>query len=331
MAKYTVHGGHGYPGKGAIGVVGYINESIQARVVAEKVKEWLEVDGHQITNITVDVGSQNEILRTLAIKANSTPADLHVSIHFNASNGKASGTEVWVKNDQATDIAKRVCDRISTLGYKSRGVKNSNSLYILNNFKKPTILIECCFADNQSDFKKYDADKMAKAIAEGIVGHAIAKPHIATTAELVDIRSQWDGDLELQPVFRLYNPNNSAHFFTASVVESDILLQNLWTLEGIAWFAPVSGIPVWRLYNHHTGKHFFTFDKNECAFLVNAGWDFEGIAFYSDEKERVAVHRMYNDTLGTHHFTASEPESIQMLANGWYQEGIGWYAAKGGR
>ena len=42
--------------------------------------------------------------------------------------------------------------------------------------KAPAMLIECCFVDDKDDAKLYSAEKMAKAIAEGIIG-TVAPAH----------------------------------------------------------------------------------------------------------------------------------------------------------
>lgn len=323
----SIHGGHSAYNKESPGVVGYINESIQDRIVKDKVKKYLEIDGHSVTDITVDDGSQNQILSKLVTRANVVNSDLNISIHFNAANGKAGGTETWIKvgDNRARDIAQRVNDRIVSLGFKNRGVKTSNGLYILNKMTAPTILVECCFADNIDDFKRYDADKMAYAIACGIVGHDIKIPDpIKHTSELVDVTAHGD----TVPVFRLYNPNNGEHLFTQLVIESDVLIDAGWSFEGIAWYSPFSGIPVFRLYNPNSGEHFYTIAQNESSFLVSNGWTFEGTVFNSDIQEYRPVYRLYNPqaiNAGGHFYTTNASEKETLEKGGWIYEGICWY------
>lgn len=328
----TIHGGHGYPGKGATGTVGYINESLQDRIVKDKVKALLELDGNAVSDITVDEGSQKEILSKLTSRANAANADLNVSIHFNASNGKGYGVEVLVKegDNRPVDVASRVVDRIVDLGFRNRGVKTSGSLYILNKMINPTILIECCFADNYDDFKRYDADQMARAIAEGIVGHPIVdvKETRQHTLDLVDF-GVYSGK-NVSPVFRLYNGSSGEHFFTTSIVESDILIDAGWSFEGVGWLEPTGAgnVPVHRLYNPNDGDHFFTICQNEAVYLQGLGWSYEGIAFYSDHREGVPVYRLYNPDkkgAGSHFYTANAEEKDNLISLGWVPEGIGWF------
>lgn len=323
----TIHGGHGYPGKGAVGVVSYINESIQDRIVASKVESLLKLDGHAVTNITVDEGSASSIVSNLAKRANATKADLNVSIHFNSSGkGTADGVEVLVKpgDAKAKKYAMDILDGIVRLGFKNRGIKERTDLYILNNMKTPTVLIECCFADSQADFRKYDATKMSYAIACAIAGHAIVEviPVKKHTKDICDTSPHDD----LIPMFRLYNPNTGDHFFTQGVIESDILIDAGWTCEGIGWYAPCdSGIPIHRLYNPNSGEHHFTASDGESVYLANLGWIYEGVAFLSDKKERVPVYRLYNEQTGKHTYTDNDAEKESLIKIGWIFEGVGWY------
>ena len=60
--------------------------------------------------------------------------------------------------------------QIAALGFKSRGVKTTTGLYILNHTKAPAMLVECCFVDDADDAKLYNKTKMADAIVKGITG-----------------------------------------------------------------------------------------------------------------------------------------------------------------
>lgn len=130
------------------------------------------------------------------------------------------------------------------------------------------------------------------------------------------------------PIYRLYNPNNGEHFYTASYKElSD--LQNIgWSYEGLLGYAKVfSEIPVYRLYNPNVGEHFYTTDLKERESLMIAGWIYEGVAFYASETSNVPIYRLYNKNArtGTHHFTWNLDEANALTKTGWISEGIGWY------
>lgn len=180
--KINVHAGHNPDGKVACGAVGLIKESTQARAVTKKVIELLKAAGHTAYNCTCSNGtSQSDVLAKIVKKCNAHDVDLDVSIHFNSGagdkkgNGKTTGTEVLIYNDssKAKPIAEKVLKKITALGFKNRGVKVRSDLYVLKNTKAPAMLIECCFVDDKDDVNLFNATKMAKAIAEGIMGKAI--------------------------------------------------------------------------------------------------------------------------------------------------------------
>lgn len=110
--------------------------------------------------------------------------DVALSIHFNAFNGNATGTEVLYKNsvDKASELSKKVA---ATLGIKDRGAKRRTDLFMLNiGFD---MLLETCFHDNKGDLEAYNnrKDEVATIIAEVINGGTIAtKPASKSITEL---------------------------------------------------------------------------------------------------------------------------------------------------
>lgn len=188
--KFTVHAGHNPDGKKACGAVGLIKESTENRKVKDEVIRLLKLKGHTVYDCTIDNGtSVSDIVNKQVSKMNSySNIDLHVSIHFNSGandktgNGKSTGTEVLVYNTNGTknDIAKRICSKIETLGYKNRGVKIRTNLGVLSKTKGQALLVECCFVDDKDDVSLYNYKSMAKAIAEGILNESIVES--ATTS-----------------------------------------------------------------------------------------------------------------------------------------------------
>ncbi len=108
-------------------------------------------------------------LQQRVVKANKFAADIFVSLHFNAFNGRAYGSEIFVLSKAGAAIAKPILQNIVALGYTCRGVKQGG-FYVLRHTSMPAILIECAFVDNKKDMAIYDAEKMAEAIVEGLVG-----------------------------------------------------------------------------------------------------------------------------------------------------------------
>lgn len=175
----NVHAGHNPDGKVACGAIGFIQESTEARKVKNEVISQLRQLGHTVYDTTCENGSsQYDVLKKIVNSCNAHTVDLDVSIHFNAGagdtvgNGKTTGTEVYVYNtsSKAKSYAEKVCESISKLGFKNRGVKTNSSLYVLKNTKSPAMLIECCFVDDKDDVSMYDYQNIANAIVFGITG-----------------------------------------------------------------------------------------------------------------------------------------------------------------
>lgn len=179
--RINVHAGHAAVGGGAIGAVGLISESVEDRIVKDKVIAMLREKGHQVVDCTVDKGTQSGVLNAIIRKCNQNKADLDISIHFNsganrpAKDGKTTGTEVYIYNaaSSSKDEAQAIVNAIANLGFKNRGVKTSTSLGYLKRTTNPAVLIECCFVDDGDDVALYDADQMAAAIVSGIIGQNV--------------------------------------------------------------------------------------------------------------------------------------------------------------
>ncbi len=187
--KVNVHAGHNPDGMIAHGAIGYIKESTENRFVCGEVVRQLQGLGHTVYDCTVNNGtSASDVLRKIVTKCNSHKVDLDVSIHFNAFNGLAKGTETLVYSNTsiANTYAKRINDAIVSMGYSNRGVKIRSELYVLRNTKSPALLVECCFCDNKSDVAKYDYKKMASAIVKGITGQTLGYVVTENDNQVVD-------------------------------------------------------------------------------------------------------------------------------------------------
>ena len=156
---------------GAQGCLG--REEERTREIGALVMNKLKALNHTVINCTVDnANSVTESLQARVNKANSNNADVFVSIHLNAFNNQAHGTEVYISphaSQKSKEIAQKVVRELAQLGFRNRGV-NANNLYVCNHTTMPAILVECCFVDSEIDKKLYNADKIAKAIVYGLVG-----------------------------------------------------------------------------------------------------------------------------------------------------------------
>ena len=185
MAKIkavTVHGGHNPQGKIACGASDYIDESREDRIITKKVIRLFKKNRIKAYNCTVNNGtSQTDVLRKICTKCNSKKRDIDISIHFNSAahqkvtDRKTTGTEVWVRDTSGIkgDLSKRICNQLSKVGFKNRGVKTTSGLWVLNKTTKPALLIEVCFVSDPDDAKLYkkNRDAVAKAIVQAILNY----------------------------------------------------------------------------------------------------------------------------------------------------------------
>lgn len=170
MGTYNVHGGHSLICRGASGYLDEVNED---RKVKNKVIALLKAEGHTVYDCTDnDSRTQGGNLSNIVKECNKHYVDLDISIHLNAGGG--TGCEVENYDSRTKAVSDRICANISAaLGIRNRGTKYMPELYVLRKTKSLAILVECCFVDNQTDYAAWDADKCAKAIAEGILGRSI--------------------------------------------------------------------------------------------------------------------------------------------------------------
>jgi N-acetylmuramoyl-L-alanine amidase len=175
--KFGIDCGHNCsPDTGAVGIKA---EDVLTLDIGRKLMTKLVSRSHSVVDCTPsNADSVNDSLRKRVARANSNQVGLFVSIHFNkflagnATTAQPMGTEVYAISNSAAAIGKQVLDNLVGLGFKNRGVKNTN-LYVLKNTSMPAILIEVCFLDSQADMillEKLGADKIAEALVHALVG-----------------------------------------------------------------------------------------------------------------------------------------------------------------
>lgn len=170
MSKYVIDYGHCLSGAdtGASGN-GYREENL-TREVGKLVVQKLRSLGHQVYEINLqNATSVNNSLNERIRLINNYNPDLAISIHFNAFNGSAYGTEV-LTDGYNSSIANAILAEFETLGLYSRGIKNGSKLAVVGGVKPYAMLVECCFIDSSSDMKKYNPEAFANAIVKGVCG-----------------------------------------------------------------------------------------------------------------------------------------------------------------
>lgn len=165
--------GHSTWDKSPCGAIGLLNESKENRLVGNKVIGKLRALGHTVIDCSCDSASDvNEQLAAIVNKANSQRLDLFLSLHLNAGGG--TGAEVYTTNTSgAKQEAKKLIDTYcNRTGFRNRGHKFSE-LYVLRHTNTPAMLLEMCFVDTESDFKRWNnlgVETIANIIVEGITG-----------------------------------------------------------------------------------------------------------------------------------------------------------------
>lgn len=157
-----------------------------------------------MVNCTIDDGCSN-LYDSLAKRvkiANDNNIDLFCSLHCNAFNGNAYGTETYLVNRSSFSseesykknygIAQRVQEKVSnSCGFYSIGVKHEE-FYVIYNTKALAVLVEICFCDNKDDYNKFNAEKVVTAICEDLTNedyNTIEIPSVKPiTSELYRVR-----------------------------------------------------------------------------------------------------------------------------------------------
>lgn len=181
--KIAVRGGHcpNVPGSSAL-----IDELTEDRLVKNAVIKYLKQLGINVLDVTPPdtTSSSSSDLSYGVNEANNWGADLFVSIHFNnaySSYNGALGTEVCVYSEY--DTAKRVVNKMASLGFKNRGQKVRTGLYELRHTSMKSMIVEVCFVEATEDvalYKKLGYDKIGKTIAEAIVNSSTNSTYSTT-------------------------------------------------------------------------------------------------------------------------------------------------------
>ena len=179
--KIAVRGGHVPKFTGASK---FIDELTEDRKVKDSVIKYLKQLGCSVLDVTPpdNTSTLNGDLSYGVNKANNWDANLFISIHFNKAydiyNG-CLGSEVCVYS--SFDIAQRVVNELSKLGFKNRGQKVRNNLYELNHTKMKAMIIEVCFVEATGDvvlYKELGHDLIGKTIALALTNKNINNSNI---------------------------------------------------------------------------------------------------------------------------------------------------------
>lgn len=166
--KICLNAGH-YPGvdPGAVGKRSY--EAEVAKHLTGLVAKYLEAAYCDVLFV------QENDLEDIVGASNNWGADLFVSIHCNAANTKARGTETFHYYGSEKGYALAECIQMQlacSIDTFDRGVKQAG-FFVLKYSDCPAVLVETAFIDNEEDEElllKY-SDCFARAIARGITDY----------------------------------------------------------------------------------------------------------------------------------------------------------------
>ena len=163
------HSPNGNPDAGAC--ANNLRECDVVKSIADLVEKYLVSAGVEV------VGNlQYDGLSAIANAANSTDADIFVSLHCNsAANISAHGTEVFRWNGSTEGYKLADCIQrqlVKTLGTTDRGVKEAN-FAVLRLTNMTAVLVEIAFISNIDDARilRCCQDVTARAIARGITDY----------------------------------------------------------------------------------------------------------------------------------------------------------------
>ena len=173
--RIAISSGHGLYVRGARGdpVPPQLDEVDEARRVVDRVAQLLAPIG--VVTFHDDVSTtQSANLDRIVDWHNDQDRTLDVSVHFNAYDGSAHGTEVlYVTQDE---LASELSQAIALAGaFTDRGGKKRTDLAFLNGTEEPAVLIEVCFCDNTDDSQHYrlNFENICHAITEVLSGEDI--------------------------------------------------------------------------------------------------------------------------------------------------------------
>ena len=153
---------------GAVNPVYGTRECDMARDAGKMLAQYLETAGCEVRTL------QDDDLGLVCSESNNWGADIFVSLHCNAFNTVARGTETLYKSFDgqrlANDIQSQIINSINTV---DRGIKKRDDLWVLNGTNATAALVEMAFIDNEYDHSLLmnDLDTIVRAVARGITDY----------------------------------------------------------------------------------------------------------------------------------------------------------------
>lgn len=177
MIRVFVNPGH-CPGidPGAVNSNYGITEAEIVKAVGTMVADYLDAAGCEVSLLQSDNLYWDGRGECVIDSANRWPADILVSLHCNAFNTQARGTECCIfgaggeSERLARCVQRQIVDNLHTV---DRGVKERPDLVVLKYTYMPAVLVEMAFIDSNSDAELLISrqDEFARAIARGVTDY----------------------------------------------------------------------------------------------------------------------------------------------------------------
>ena len=171
----VIDAGHGGKDAGALSEDEQIYEKNINLGIALQLKELLDQENIKVYYTRTD--DNTVFLRPRATLANSVESDYFISIHCNTSGVTyPNGTEVLYydndfKNVSAKSLAKVISEEVADhceLNTRGLVLKQTGDIFIMDQAKVPTVLIEVGYLSNTGDLNYLNNPEKQKEIAKGI-------------------------------------------------------------------------------------------------------------------------------------------------------------------
>lgn len=181
MAKVFINPGH-CPGidPGAVNNALGITEADIVHDIGTMVTDYLDKAGCEVQLLQSDNLNYDGVGECVVQAANDWPADVFVSLHCNAFNGQAQGTETCVYSVAGESGKLGQCIQtqlVNSIGTVDRGLKERTGLAVLKATTMPAALVEIAFIDNADDagILMNCKDAIARAIARGVTDYIVSR------------------------------------------------------------------------------------------------------------------------------------------------------------
>lgn len=178
--------------------VGDTTEAVQCGRIAEACKDALERSG-----VEVMLGQYDTMANRVAA-SNRFKADLHVPIHSNACNGKASGTHLFCYSSDRNSAGYKACQAVlNALGPVTPGapdvIRAYPSLYEVKHPAAPTVYIEVDFHDvvHIAEWIINHTTLIGETIARGLCA-ALGVPFVESENAPVPVPAEKDTTMPMQ-------------------------------------------------------------------------------------------------------------------------------------